>query len=281
MPRWGERRGAILGHVDDRQATDPGSAASRWAEALAAWAIPDRILAAAPESPWALPPGRFTVSARPGLDTSRAAAVAALGAAGRVLDVGCGGGAASMALVPPATSVTGVDPSAAMLANFASAAAGLGVGHDEVEGTWPDVAGVVAPADVVVCHHVVYNVAAIGPFVSALTGHAGRRVVVELTGRHPMSGLDPLWARFWGLPRPDEPSAELLVEVVRETGRDPVVTTTTRPAGTSEVHDADQVALVRRRLCLDPSRDADVRAALVELGPTATTLVTVSWDVGS
>ena len=32
------------------------AAARRWADQLAAWAIPDEILATAPESPWSLPP---------------------------------------------------------------------------------------------------------------------------------------------------------------------------------------------------------------------------------
>ncbi len=35
------------------------TAAERWAEALAGWAIPEPILAAAPESPWGFPSDLF------------------------------------------------------------------------------------------------------------------------------------------------------------------------------------------------------------------------------
>ena len=45
-----------------------------------------------------------------------------------------------------------------MLVGFAAAFERAGVTHREVLGRWPDVAADVAAADVVVCHHVVYNV---------------------------------------------------------------------------------------------------------------------------
>jgi len=59
----------------------------------------------------------------------------------------------------------------------------------------------------VTCHHVLYNVAELGPFVTALTSHARRLVVVELTARHPLTALNPLWERFHGLVRPNVPTA--------------------------------------------------------------------------
>jgi hypothetical protein len=45
---------------------------------------------------------------------------------------------------------------------------------------------------VAVCHHVVYNVGNLAKFLTALDGHAERRVVLELTDRHPQSDLSPL-----------------------------------------------------------------------------------------
>src|ERR1035441_1335165 len=93
------------------------SAAERWAKALSEWVIPDEILRSAPESPWHFPPGLFLAS-KPipsPFGASRRAALEALGAGGSVLDVGCGGGAAGIALVPPADRLTGVDISSAML----------------------------------------------------------------------------------------------------------------------------------------------------------------------
>lgn len=261
----------------------PGSltAAARWADGLAGWVIPDDILEVAPEPPWGFPPTLFVASARtaPADDEGRRVARQALDVGGSVLDVGCGGGAAAVALVPPAARLTGFDPSAAMLANFAAAARSLGVAHSTVEGWWPDDAARVPPADVVVCHHVVYNVAAIVAFVDALARHARRRVVVVLSGRHPSAPLKPLWERFWGLARPDGPSADLFVDVVREAGFSPTLARRRRPvvkAGT----DAGYVAFVRRRLCLGPERDPEIVEALGAMDAEAwTTTVTVWWDV--
>jgi SAM-dependent methyltransferase len=201
---------------------------------------------------------------------------------GTVLDVGCGGGGSSIPLAGGAALVTrivGVDEQAAMLANFAKACDERGIEHAEVEGRWPDVAGAVGACDVAVCHHVAYNVADIAPFLRQLTLHARRKVVVELTERHPTSPFNPLWQRFWGLERPSEPSADLFVEVVRELGWTAEVHRFERPPAKPSIDRADYVAFVRRRLCLTSDRDAEVEEALSELPPlTVMTLVTVAWE---
>jgi len=262
-----------------------GEAARQWAAALAEWAIPEEILASASESPWALPPAMFAAAARrrPSHDPSTRAAAAALPLGGSVLDVGCGGGAAALALVPPAGRLVGVDQSFAMLEQFALAAEGAGVGHAEVCGNWPDAAAVSVNADVVVCHHVAYNVSDITPFVAALAGRADRRVVMEVTARHPTAGLSPLWERFWGLVRPEQPTAELLVEVVAEAGFRPSVQCWARPGPpvADRLDLPERVAFTRRRLCLTPDRDPEVAAALAELPDEPEEVVTISWDTGS
>ena len=94
---------------------------------------------------------------------------------GVVLDVGAGGGAASLPLAGVAGRLVAVDESPEMVASFLAAAEAAGVPAEGVEGRWPEVAGRVGPADVVVCHHVLYNVADLAPFAAALTGHARRR----------------------------------------------------------------------------------------------------------
>ncbi|HKC74769.1 MAG TPA: class I SAM-dependent methyltransferase, partial [Chloroflexota bacterium] len=96
-------------------------AAERWKQALAAWAIPPAILAAAPESPWGFPTELFerradAVPAEPTPSTQRA--LEALPEGGSVLDVGCGAGAASLPLAARAGHLIGVDPSAEMLRAF-------------------------------------------------------------------------------------------------------------------------------------------------------------------
>ncbi len=250
------------------------TAADRWSTALAGWAIPDAILAGAPESPWGFPPPLFAATDGPTGALHRLAR-SGLGDAMTVLDVGCGGGAASIPLVPPARVLTGVDRSAAMLASFAAAAEAAGAAHTELLGDWPAAAAAAPVTDVVVCRNVVYNVADIADFVDALSRHATNRVVVELTRRHPSVALAPLWRHFWGLPRPDGPGADLFVEVVTERGHAVVVETERRPV-TKAVTGAEHTAFVRRRLCLPASRDPEVAALLA--GEATTEAVVVAWD---
>lgn len=254
------------------------SAAAQWAEELEAWRVPDEILAQAPESPWGFPPHLFAVEQVPVGELHRVAREALAGS-GSVLDVGCGGGGASVPLVPPATRLTGVDSSAEMLDSYARAADGVGVLHNEIKGGWPDVAEQTPAADVVVCRNVVYNVAPIVPFVAALTDHAARRVVVEFNSVHPSAPLAPLWKRFWDLPRPDGPTAELFIAVLGELGIDPDVATESRPSMLARAEPGDHVAFIRRRLCLDPSRDPEIASALDETSERGeTTAVVVSWS---
>ena len=66
---------------------------------------------------------------------------------------------------------------------------------DRSLGRWPDVAPQTPAADVAVCGHVAYNAPDLDAFVVALTAHARRRVVLELTDRHPLSWMNDLWLR--------------------------------------------------------------------------------------
>ena len=254
--------------------------AELWADSLARWAIPDEILRQAPEDPWVHPPAMFRVDADATFDDtpSHLAARAALADGGSVLDVGVGGGRSCLPLAPPATALVGVDEQQAMLDQFLEAAERRGVTATAHQGRWPDIAGDVPVADVVVSHHVAFNVADIESFIRALTDHARRLVVVELPGRHPTSWMNPLWERFWSLPRPSEPSADLFVDVVRTVGHRPDVAWVERLPRTATQQTApDFVAFVRRRLCLPAERDAEVGAALAELPVPAHRVVTVSW----
>jgi SAM-dependent methyltransferase len=252
--------------MDGQQA----GALGRWREQLEGWAIPDEILAAAPESPWGFPVGLFRSRARragsgPATPSNREAA-RYLPPGGGVLDVGAGGGAASLPLAGVAGRLVGVDESPEMVAAFLTAAQAAGVPAQGVEGRWPEVAGLLAPADVVVCHHVLYNVADLAPFVDALTGHARARVVVELTERHPLVGLAPLWRRFHGLERPSGPGADDAVAALEALGLR-VARQDWESRDRFGFDDFDElVAFTRRRLCLPADRDPEVAAALLEEG---------------
>ncbi len=247
------------------------SAAAAWADALGAWAIPQHILDAAPEGPWGFPPALFAwtperAAVETAMTPSRQRALEALPEGGSLLDVGAGGGRASLPLAPPAALVVAVDPSAELLAAFAEAAERLGVAYRAVQGPWPDVAGEVEPQDVVVCNHVFYNVADLVPFAAALTDHARRRVVVEMTAQHPASNLNEAWRVLHGLNRPTSPTAPDAIAVLEEMGLDVHFEEGERrltPAGGNR---AELVTFARRRLCLGPERDAEVEALL---GPDA------------
>jgi hypothetical protein len=153
-----------------------------------------------------------------------------------------------------------------MLGLLAARAAEAGLAARMVHGRWPDVAAQVPPADVVTCHHVVFNVPDLGPFLEALTAHARRRVVIETAAAHPLTSLNPLWLRFHGLKRPDRPTAGDTLAILAAMGRNPGHTEWSRPAEADYRSMAELVEVTRRRLCLPPERAAEVEAALVELG---------------
>ena len=263
----------------------------RWRAALGEWRIPPEILAGAAAAPWTLPVKIFAGRARRQLETpsglSYEMALEALPPGGSVLDVGAGAGAASLALRGVAGAITAVDESEAMLATFAELASAASVPADTVLGTWPVMAPAVEPADVVLCHHVVYNVADLVPFIDALTEHARCRVVVELTARHPAALLNPLWSGLHGIDRPTGPRAADAIDVIASTGVDPRWQVWQRPITQDGTDYAELVASTCRRLCLGPERMSDVEAALRDqgvrpdrpyLGDATRELVTIWWD---
>ncbi len=257
------------------------TAAASWAGQLAQWAIPDEILAQAPESPWHFSPDLFAAIAREALaatdeSPSRRRAREALPDGGSVLDVGTGGGAGCLPLAPPAGLVIGLDPSEEMLAAFASAAAELGVSHSEVLGQWPEVEAQAPVADVVVCHNVLYNVAELPAFVEALSAHARHRVVVELTTEHPTATMRPMWRAIHGIERPSGPTHTDALAVLTEMGIEAGCETWMR--SWSHHHDRTRaVAMARRRLCVGPERDAEIDELLSPDWDTPTREVAAIW----
>ncbi len=258
------------------------SAQEQWADALRSWAIPQEILDQAEESPWTLPPDAFAESARLALEQpptpTHTLALESLPVGGVVLDVGCGAGAASLPLRSRAGQIVAVDQSPAMLRELL-ALAGTSVPVTTVEGTWPEAAALVGPADVVVCANVAYNIPGLDEFVTALSAVARRRVVLELTGSHPQQPLNWLWRHFWDLERPRVPTADTAAAVIRETlGVEiEIVRWTGRRPLTSRLDDRG-VAWIRRRLCLPEERTGELASLLrSQDSGAATELVTIAW----
>lgn len=270
------------------------TAADRWHEQLAAWAIPDAILSSAPESPWGAPVECFRRRAQAGdrepTPTTRRA-LEALPEGGTVLDVGVGGGATSLPLARRAGLIVGIDANPDMLAAFSENAAKAGVAARAVEGSWPEVAAQVEPADVVTSGHVFYNVADLAPFALALDDHARRRVVVELTEHHPLDWMRDLWTRFHDLRRPTGPTSDDALAVLAELGlvaHREERNVTSQDGGGGFARREDAVHLVRKRLCLPAERDPEIVEALGghlrliddlwDVGPPERTVVTLWWE---
>ncbi|TMD87269.1 MAG: class I SAM-dependent methyltransferase, partial [Chloroflexi bacterium] len=226
MPRWGfttcsigcpTSRGSQYPVPDaNPEVSLAPDAATRWKDALASWAIPDRILAQARDDPWALPVALFETK-QPDISPSHRRALEPLAAGATVLDVGAGRCAMSLPLRPPAQRIVAVDSTPAMLENSPA--------DVTILGRWPDVAPQAGRASVVVCGHVLYNVADLMPFLSALNDAAERRVVVEITRSHPRNrALErELWRHFWNLERPQGPTLEDAVAVMHQVGIEPNV----------------------------------------------------------
>jgi SAM-dependent methyltransferase len=251
-------------------------AAARWRHLLEARAIPAEIRAAAPRDPNRHDPARFVPPVAPEDTPSRRTAWQLLGAGGTVLDVGCGAGAAGLALVPRVSQLTGVDHAEDMLRAFELACTERGVAHRCVLGRWPDTAPEAGVADVVVSHHVGYNTLELGPFVAALGAAARRGVVVELHAVHPGAWLDPLWLQFHGLRRPPPATVDDVLAVITEVGIHPEVQRWTRPA--QPRHPEAELDFSLRRLCLPAQRRDEVAEAIAKLGPRHRDLVTISWS---
>jgi hypothetical protein len=198
-----------------------------------------------------------------------------------------------LALAGRAGSIVGVDANDAQLELFLAAAAAAGVNAIAIRGAWLEVAATAPVVDVAVCGHVAYNVGDLAPFASALSSHADRRVVMEMTLRHPLSWMNDLWQRFHHLTRPDGPTAADAQSVLQEAGIRPERRDHIRRhdvGGGGFEHRRDAVALIRRRLCLASERDDEVAEALGDrlakrgnlwtCGPAEQTVVTLWWDTG-
>jgi SAM-dependent methyltransferase len=255
------------------------TAAEKWRRDLAAWAIPEEILKQAPESPWIHPPELFDLPEMIAPSPSHDRAREALGTEASMLDIGCGGGIATFALVPGVKQAVGVDHQLAMLALYQRNAERFGVPVTTIVGDWPDIAQEAPVCDVVAVHHVVYNVGDIVPFLIHAADHARHRVVLELPTAHPLSTMSDAWQHFWDLERPRDPTPEDLLAVLEELGLTPRLELWDGPMRTEQ--NLSQAAhFMRIRLCLPEEREGEVLEFLeASESPHVRSLATVWWDV--
>ena len=243
------------------------TAAQRWANGLAEWAIPPEILAAAPQIPFVFTPSMFAAP-QPGPGVRSLAsetAAESLKDGGTVLDVGCGGGAAAFALADKATSLIGTDRQADMVELFLTTGAERGLEVSGHTGLWPNIADRVPISDVAVSHNVLYNVPDLIPFSAALHQHARRRVVIEITEFHPQTVRAPLWKQFWNIDRPANPTAWMAAKALSDAGL-PVKAERSLATPRNSNQSADvEASFWTRMLCLPQERKHEVALALLEI----------------
>ena len=188
---------------------------------------------------------------------------AAVGNGGTFLDVGAGAGRYTIPLAAAASSVTAVEPSAAMREHLDDRVrlAGLRNVH-VVPAAWEE--ATVEPHDVVLAAHVLYPIEDIVPFVEKIVTHA-RRCWFLAIRVEPMGGeLAPLWEEVWSTPYPAEPVFLDLYNLLFSRGLRPHAEL--KPfAGTRTVAFEDAVAQAKSRLFLaedDTRYDERIRSFL-------------------
>lgn len=269
------------------------SAADRWREALAGWAIPPELLAGVDESPYRWPVELFRrrhASAEEADPSPTLELVSRLaGAGGSVLDIGAGTGRASLPLAVGGHSVVGVEKSADMAKALREEVRAAGVDYTVVETAWPGELDL-GRFDVVMAAHVVYDVPEIVPFLAAMSSHAARAVVLELTESHPWVPLAPYYRALHGLERPEGPTVDDLAAVVGGLlGRPPTVERWERPGG-AWFESWDEIEeLYGRRLVVPAERRHEVRRLLapdvaeaggrMTVGPPVRRMATLWWSV--
>jgi SAM-dependent methyltransferase len=255
------------------------AAGNYWRESLATWSIPQEILDVAPEDPWIHPPVMFQIPDVIEDSPSHQRAREVLKEGDSILDIGCGGGIAAFAVVPPASHVIGVDHQSEMLKMFSDNARAKGVTSETFEGFWPALENAVPHADVVTTHHVVYNVPQIESFLLALNNHAKKRVIIEMPQRHPLTTATPLWKHFWNLERPNNPTPSDLMRVLKELNINAHLELWDGSMRTESDLES-QAHFSRIRLCLPESRESEVLEFLREQPKIAIrNLATIWWDV--
>ena len=239
-----------------------------WRAHLESWALPDRLLEAAPESPYGWPAHLFermrAIAAAEGRDSPTVALVDdILGEGGSVLDVGAGAGRLSVPLALLGHRVTAVERDEGMAAALGAAADREQVDVTRIVGSWPQVAGNAHTHDVALSAHVVYDVGAIGPFIEAMHETARRAVVIEMTPRHPWSGLSSYYRALHGLDRPSRPTVDDFVAVVEEViGVTPERRWWIEPPGLRFEDLQELLSFYRRRLLVPPERSLEAAALL-------------------
>ncbi|PKB82464.1 MAG: hypothetical protein BZY88_04340 [SAR202 cluster bacterium Io17-Chloro-G9] len=139
-----------------------------------------------------------------------------------LIDVGAGGGRMALPLALRCRHVTAVEPSQSMADVLLQQTKEHGIDNVSlVQARWEEAQ--VAPADIVLCAHVIYTVTKIDQFVRKLEAHGRELVIIVLYDAAPQSQTYPIWKHVHGVERLALPSLSELEEVLTELGISPEV----------------------------------------------------------
>lgn len=186
-----------------------------------------------------------------------------------VLDVGAGAGRYARAIAPYVRRVVAVEPNEALAEHLRADAAADGLTNIEVVvAPWHEAE--VAPADLVLCSHVLYPHAEIDDWLTRLDQHArGACLILAMTSWLEPPLLLDLWRRFHGEPRHGQPDARNVFDVLYDLGIPPNVEVAPLRTGAGQWTFAsldEAVAVCREHLILppDPDTDRELTAALTD-----------------
>jgi SAM-dependent methyltransferase len=200
-----------------------------------------------------------------------------------VLDVGAGAGRYARAIAPHVGRVVAVEPNGALTEHLRADAAADGLDNiDVVEARWEE--ATVAPADLVLCAHVLYPHAEVGAFIRKLDALSrGVCLILAVAAWQEPPLLLDLWQRFHGEPRCGQPDARHVYDVLYELGIPANVEVALQPGGGGQwtFSSLDEaVAVCREHLILpaEPETDHELAAALAGgLAPPAGGGLVLPW----
>lgn len=206
-----------------------------------------------------------------------------------VLDVGAGAGRYCLPIASTAAHVTAVEPSSGMRDQLDQAMRARGLTNVSIVASgWEDAK--VETHDVAFVANVLYFVPDAERFIEKLDRHARRACFILHRLEERAIRLLPLWEEVWGYPRPPEPSALDLFNLLFAIGIRPSLHLAPRPAPIQFETSEDAIREVRQSLDLaadDRTHDDRIAAYLREVVvtrdgrwefPPGPQMAIISWE---